>query len=130
LIIWSIIIYKCILENLKISLGGLWRSGQPYTKPVDGNETIESGNNTFVNYDAPNNQNLDSFKRLDASLSYNINLDSNAVATVRAGVINLLNNQNVINRYYEVDPNNSDKAIQIDNLSLEMTPNVSLRIKF
>jgi hypothetical protein len=119
-----------ILENLKISLGGLWRSGQPYTKPVDGNETIESGNNTFVNYDAPNNQNLDSFKRLDASLSYNINLDSNAVATVRAGVINLLNNQNVINRYYEVDPNNSDKAIQIDNLSLEMTPNVSLRIKF
>ena len=119
-----------ILENIKISFGGLWRSGQPYTKPVEGNETIETGNNTFVNYDAPNSQNLDSFKRLDASLSYNFNFDSNTVATIRAGVINLLNHENVINRYYEVDPNNSDQTIQIDNLSLEMTPNVSLRIKF
>lgn len=119
-----------ILENLKISLGGLWRSGQPYTKPVEGNETIETGNNIFVNYDAPNSQNLDSFKRLDASLSYNFSFDSNTIATIRAGVINLLNHKNVINRYYEVDPNNSDQTIQIDNLSLEMTPNVSLRIKF
>jgi CarboxypepD_reg-like domain/TonB dependent receptor-like, beta-barrel/TonB-dependent Receptor Plug Domain len=119
-----------ILENLKISLGGLWRSGQPYTKPVEGNETIETGNNTFVNYDAPNSQNLDSFKRLDASLSYNFSFDSNTIATIRAGVINLLNHKNVINRYYEVDPNNSNQTIQIDNLSLEMTPNVSLRIKF
>lgn len=119
-----------ILESLKISLGGLWRSGQPYTKPVEGNETIETGNNTFVNYDAPNSLNLDSFKRLDASLSYNFNFDSSTIATIRAGVINLLNHKNVINRYYEVDLNNSDQTIQIDNLSLEMTPNVSLRIKF
>jgi len=67
---------------------------------------------------------------LDASLSYNFSFDSNTIATIRAGVINLLNHKNVINRYYEVDPNNSNQTIQIDNLSLEMTPNVSLRIKF
>ena len=52
------------------------------------------------------------------------------MTTIRAGVLNLTNQKNVINRYYKVDPNNSDKAIQINNLSLEMTPNVSLRIKF
>lgn len=119
-----------ILENFKISFGGLWRSGQPYTKPVQGNETIETGTNTFVNYDAPNSQNLDSFKRLDASLSYNFNFNPTTIATIRVGVINLLNQRNVINRYYKVDPNNSEQAIQINNLSLEMTPNVSLRIKF
>jgi hypothetical protein len=119
-----------IFANLKISLGGLWRSGQPYTKPVEGNPTVEIGNNTFVNYEAPNSQNLNSFKRLDASLSYNFNFDSSTIATIRAGVINLLNHKNIINRYYEVDPNNSDQAIQIDNLSLEMTPNISLRVKF
>lgn len=119
-----------ILENLKISLGGIWRSGQPFTKPVQGNETVETGNNTFVNYDSPNSQNLDNFKRLDASLSYSFSLSSNTMTTIRAGVLNLTNQKNVINRYYKVDPNNSDKAIQINNLSLEMTPNVSLRIKF
>ena len=55
---------------------------------------------------------------------------TNTMTTIRAGVLNLTNQKNVINRYYKADPNNSDKAIQINNLSLEMTPNVSLRIKF
>jgi len=119
-----------IHDDLKISLGGIWRSGQPYTKPVEGNETVETGNNTFVNYDSPNSQNLNDFKRLDASLSYNFSFNSETIFTVRAGVLNLTNQKNVINRYYKVDPNNSEQAVQVNNLSLEMTPNVSLRIKF
>ena len=54
-----------ILENLSVSLGGIYRSGQPYTKPVEGNETVQSGNNIFVNYDTPNAENLDDFMRLE-----------------------------------------------------------------
>jgi hypothetical protein len=56
-----------ILDNLKISVGGIC-NGQPYTRPIEGNETVQSGNNTMVNYGAPNSENLDDFMRLDASL--------------------------------------------------------------
>lgn len=46
--------YYDILKNLKIAVGGIWRNGQPYTKPIQGNETVQNGNNTIVNYDSPN----------------------------------------------------------------------------
>ena len=119
-----------ILENFKISIGGNYHNGIPYTKPVEGNETVQNGNNYFVNYDAPNSLNLDDFLRLDASLSYNFKFSSAVKATVRAAVINISNQKNTINRYYKVDPNDSSKAIQINNQSLGLTPNVSFRVNF
>lgn len=119
-----------IVDDLKISIGGIWRSGHPYTKPVEGNETIQNGNNTVVNYDLPNNENLDDFMRLDTSVKYNFNISNTTNASISAGVINLINKKNSINRYYEVDPENSNSAIQINNKSLGLTPNLSLRINF
>ncbi|MES2239247.1 MAG: hypothetical protein V4497_03200, partial [Bacteroidota bacterium] len=119
-----------ILDNLKISIGGIWHNGLPYTKPVEGNETVQNGNNTFVNYDNPNSQNLDDFLRLDTSLSYTFNFTSKLKASLRAGIINLTNQKNSINRYYKVDPNNSEKTIVVNNQSLGFTPNVSFRINF
>jgi hypothetical protein len=113
-----------------VSIGGIWRSGKPYTKPVEGNETVQDGNTTFVNYDTPNAENLNDFKRLDASMNYSFKFSERVKASLRAGVINLTNERNLINRYYEVDPNNSDEAIQIDNTSLGFTPNVSFRVNF
>ncbi|MEW4924947.1 carboxypeptidase-like regulatory domain-containing protein [Algibacter sp. 2305UL17-15] len=119
-----------ILKNFKASLGGIWRSGQPYTKPVEGNETVQNGNNTFVNYGAPNSENLNDFMRLDASLSYDFDLSNKTKCVFRAGVINVLDRKNSINRYYEVDSNDSQSTLQIDNKSLGLTPNVSFRVKF
>ncbi|MFA9187504.1 TonB-dependent receptor domain-containing protein [Flavobacterium magnesitis] len=119
-----------ILNNLKISVGGIWHSGQPYTKAVEGDETVQSGNNIFVNYDTPNSHNLDDFLRLDTSLSYNFNFNSAIKATFRAGIINLTNEKNYINRYYKVDPDDTEKAIEVNNRSLAFTPNVSFRIHF
>ena len=119
-----------IVNNLKISLGGLWRNGQPYTKPVEGNETVQSGNNTRVNYAAPNSQNLNDFMRLDASFSYNFNFTTAIKATIRGGVINITDKNNIINRYYKVDPNDSNSTIVVNNKSLGMTPNLSFRVNF
>ena len=119
-----------ILDNLEISVGGIWHSGIPYTKPVEGNETVQNGNLTFVNYDTPNSENLDEFKRLDISLNYNFSVTDNTKITLNLGVRNVTNEANIINRYYKVDPNDNSKAIQIDNVSLGFTPNASLRIKF
>lgn len=119
-----------ISKNLKIAVGGIWRNGLPYTKPVEGDETIQNGNTTRVNYDAPNSENLDNFMRLDASLNYNFNLSQFAKASFTAGVINITNQDNVINRYYKVNPNDSNDAVQVDNKSLGLTPNLSLRVNF
>ncbi|WP_299250932.1 carboxypeptidase-like regulatory domain-containing protein [uncultured Lacinutrix sp.] len=119
-----------ILEDLKISVGALWRSGQPYTKPLEGNETVQDGNTLFVNYDLPNNENLDDFLRLDTSISYSFKLSNTTKGTLNLGIINLTNQNNVINRYYEVDTNDTEKTIEIDNKSLKLTPNVSFRIRF
>ena len=118
------------MENLKVSVGGIWRSGQPYTKPVEGNETVQNGNNTSVNYDAPNSENLDDFMRLDASISYSFNLSKGIQSVFRVGVLNILDRENSINRYYEVNPKDSNSTIQIDNKSLGLTPNLSFRMKF
>ena len=119
-----------IYKNLKIAVGGIWRNGLPYTKPVEGDETIQNGNTTLVNYDSPNSQNLDNFMRLDASLNYNFDLSQIVKASLTAGVINITNQDNVINRYYKVNPNDSNDAVQVDNKSLGLTPNLSFRVNF
>lgn len=119
-----------ILENLKMAIGGSWHNGLPYTKPVAGNETVQNGNRYFVNYDTPNSQNLDHFLRIDASFSYNLNFSSAIKAILRAGVINITNQNNIINRYYKVDPNDTSKTIQVNNKSLGLTPNISFRLNF
>jgi len=119
-----------LLDNLEVSLGGIWRSGQPFTKPVNGNETIQNGSQTVVNYDTPNSNNLEDFIRLDASINYNFNVSNHIKASLRAGVLNVLDKKNTINRYYEVNPNDSESAVQIDNKSLGLTPNISIRVNF
>ncbi|HJS01616.1 MAG TPA: TonB-dependent receptor [Flavobacterium sp.] len=119
-----------ILNNLKISVGGIWHNGLPYTKPVEGDETVQNGNNTFVNYDSPNSLNLDDFLRLDTSLSYNFNITPKLKAIFRAGIINVSNQKNTLNRYYKVDPNDTEKAIEVSNRSLGFTPNISFRVNF
>ncbi len=116
--------------NFKISVGGIWRSGQPYTEPVAGNETKKNGSFTMVNYSSPNSKNLDDFMRVDTSLSYDFKFNSAVKATVRAGIINVTNQDNVINHYYKVDQNDQSKAVKVENKSLAMTPNINFRVNF
>lgn len=122
--------YYSIIKNIKIAVGGSWRNGQPYTKPIEGAQTKQNGNNVMVNYGPPNSDNLDNFMRLDASLNYNFNLSPLIKASITAGVINVTNQDNVINRYYKVNSNDKNNAVQVDNKSLGLTPNMSFRINF
>jgi len=126
----SLAINYSIIKNLELSLGGIWHSGQPYTKPLEANPTIEINNNYYVNYDQPNIQNVDDFLRLDASLGYTYDFNNTTNISLKAGVRNLSNEDNVINRYYQVDPEDSNNTIEVNNLSLGLTPNVSLRVNF
>jgi hypothetical protein len=83
----------------------------------------------MVNYGAPNSENLDDFMRLDASL-VTVSISPQPLKTLRGGVINITDEDNVINRYYKVDPSNKSNTVTVNNKSLGMTPNVSFRVNF
>ena len=119
-----------ILANLKISLGGLWRSGSPYTQPKKNMQTEQDGNNRIVNYDIPNGENLEPFKRIDLSASYDFKLSNKVKAKLNLGVINILDHENILHRHYRVDTNDEDQALKIDRKSLGITPNAAFRVNF
>ncbi|AUC86711.1 hypothetical protein CW731_10885 [Polaribacter sp. ALD11] len=117
-------------KKLKISFGGVLRSGKPYTKPVVGNETIQNGNRTIVNYDNPNKERLENFFRLDLSGSYNFDFYNAIKATIRLGFTNITDKKNIIDSYYIVADNSANNVTRINNYSLPFTPNLSFRVRF
>lgn len=117
-------------RNFKFSAGGHLRSGKPYTQPVEGDETRREGNNWVVNYSAPNSDILPSFFRIDLSSSYRLELPNKRTLNIGLGILNILDRKNVINRYYRVNRNSPQEAVEINNTSLGFTPNASLRFTF
>jgi hypothetical protein len=106
------------------------RSGKPYTKPIEGNETIQNGNRTIVNYNNPNQERLANFFRIDLSGSYDFNFSEAVKSTIRIGFTNLTDKQNTIDSYYVVDNSNANNVRRVDNFSLPFTPNLSFRVNF
>jgi len=119
-----------IARNLKVSFGGVLRTGKPYTKPIKNNETIQNGNRTIVNYNNPNEERLANFFRIDLSGSYDFNFSDAIKSTIRVGFNNLTNKKNTIDSYYVVDNSRADNVKRIDNFSLPFTPNLSFRVNF
>jgi hypothetical protein len=119
-----------VTENLKVSFGGVLRSGKPYTKPIEGNETIQNGNRTIVNYNNPNQERLANFFRIDLSGSYDFNFSEAVKSTIRIGFTNLTDKQNTIDSYYVVDNSSANNVRRVDNFSLPFTPNLSFRVNF
>lgn len=119
-----------VFSNFKFSLGGYMRSGKPFTKPVEEKETRRDGNNWIVNYAGPNSASLPPFCRVDMSASYSFEFSKTSELQISLGIINLLDRENVINRYYRVDRNDPTEAVEINNLSLGFTPNTSLHFRF
>lgn len=117
-------------RNFKFSLGGNLRTGKPYTRPVDGNETRREGNNWIVNYGKPNAENLPYFFRIDLSSSYNLVLNHVGNLNIGIGVLNVLDRENIINRYYRVSTNDRQETVEVNNTSLGLTPNASLKFTF
>jgi len=81
-----------------------------------------------INYEAANSSRLDDYMRVDASASYYFNLGKKLQVNTSVSVWNVLNTENVINKYYRVsDSNTVDEVIQY---SLGLTPNMSIRVSF
>ena len=112
------------VNNFKLALGLNWHSGKPNTLPSE----IQDGTNNDIEYNAPNSERLKDYVRTDFSTTYTFELSPKATAIVGASIWNLFNQKNVINTYYTLDTENNINTVE--NLSLGITPNISLRVHF
>ncbi|WP_296324962.1 TonB-dependent receptor plug domain-containing protein [Winogradskyella sp.] len=110
-------------DNLKLSAGINWHSGRPYTQPLPGQI-----NPKIIAFDTPNGERLPNYARIDISAIYDFQFAENVHAEVGASIWNVLDKENIINRFFTLDAN--DNIVQNDELALGLTPNFSLRLKF
>ncbi|WP_341216602.1 TonB-dependent receptor plug domain-containing protein [uncultured Wocania sp.] len=112
-------------NDIKFALGLNWRSGKPTTLPDYAND--DPDDNT-ITYTTPNGSNLDNYLRADCSTTYSFNIFNRSRAVVGASVWNIFNQKNIINTYYSLDADNMIN--KVENHSLGITPNVSIRVTF
>lgn len=106
------------------SLGYNWRTGQPFTMPVPGNEVVDEQ----INYLPPNSSELSQYSRLDGSLMYRFSFSGKMEARMGGSVWNILNRSNEISSYYRfTDINFPDEVMQY---GLERTINLFMQINF
>ena len=111
-------------NDIKLALGLNWHSGKPTTFP----DVNDNPNDNTITYALPNSNNLDDYLRADCSATYSLNLSDTSRATVGISVWNILNKKNIINTYYTLDEDNMIN--KVENQSLGITPNVSIRVSF
>jgi len=116
-------------NHFKIGAGLNFRSGKPFTEPLDDPNAINTAvfPNT-INYKSPNSSRLPTYLRADASATYDFLLSRKIEATLGASVLNLFNKRNLLNTYYRL--NESNEIETIESISLGLTPNLSFRIRF
>jgi len=108
-------------NNFQISAGLNWRTGKPYTEVsaiVDG----------VIVYEDPNSSQLDDYLRVDLSAKYWFQITEGVRGEIGASLWNLLDNQNIVNTYFQVDGDGNLETIQ--QYALGFTPNFMLRVNF
>ena len=109
------------IKNLQLSAGVNWRTGKPIT--------MSSGIiNGEIIYHAPNSSRLDDYLRVDLSAKYLFKISNRVGGEIGASIWNLLDNQNIINTYFQVDTKGNLETIQ--QYALGFTPNIMFRISF
>ena len=81
-----------------------------------------------ITYPEPNSSRLDDYLRIDLSAKYLFKISNQVGGEIGASVWNLLDNQNILNTYFQVDQNNNLETIQ--QYALGFTPNIMFRISF
>jgi hypothetical protein len=111
-------------NRLKIALGSRWYTGKPVTTPRVNFPIFGQ-----INYNDPNNERLEDYFQVNFSAFYTWHVAKRTTLQFGISVLNLLNNRNVINRYYRV--NTAENTIEsVNTYSLERTPNVVAKITF
>ncbi|MBT8320355.1 MAG: TonB-dependent receptor, partial [Eudoraea sp.] len=116
-------------KGFKLGVGLNYRTGRPYTEPLEGAAGINTSVFPFtIAYQSPNSSTLPDYLRADLSALYDFNIGSKVRATAGASVLNVLNRRNVLNTYYRF--NRQLEIETVESISLGLTPNISFRVSF
>ncbi|MEM8847483.1 MAG: carboxypeptidase-like regulatory domain-containing protein [Bacteroidota bacterium] len=116
-------------NKLKLGLGINYRTGRPFTEPLEGDEALNTS--VFpaqINFQDSNSSRLPEYFRADASAIYNFDISRRIKANAGISVLNLTNRRNILNTYYRVAEDNQIETVE--NISLGITPNLSFRVSF
>lgn len=118
-----------IYRGLKLGVGLNYRTGKPYTQPLEGPAGINASVFPFtIDYQSPNSSRLPDYLRADVSAGYDFDLSPTVRATAGASVLNIFNRRNVLNTYYRLNRQNEIETVE--SISLGLTPNISFRVAF
>lgn len=116
-------------KNLKIALGSKWHSGRPETSPSTSNLDFSNPAKPEIIYNSPNNKNMNPFFEVNFSANYDWILTSKSNLQFGLSILNILNRNNSINKYYRV--NNANESIEsVNTVALKRTTNLSVKYTF
>ena len=116
------------IGNLKLGMGFNYRTGRPFTEPIEDSSLDTTVFPAQINFKAPNSSRLPEYFRADASATYTFNLSERVKAKAGISLLNLTDRTNILNRYFRVSGENEIE--RVDNTSLGLTPNFSFRLSF
>ena len=113
-------------NSVKLALGCKWHTGKPITTPTT---TTVDTNNPVINYNTPNNSQLEDFFQVNFSASKNWKLNNKVGLQTNVSLLNILNTKNSINKFYRI--NSSNNTVQsVDTYALNLTPNLNIKLSF
>ena len=110
-------------DAFKIAAGINWRNGKPYTQPDPADPVVDG----TIQYQAVNQERLDEYLSVDASVLYTFGLSGTQLETGLA-VWNLIDLDNTLEQYYRLDV--QDQLQTFQQQALGWTPQALLRWKF
>lgn len=117
------------IQNFRIALGSKWYSGRPETTPSTYVINNSDPTNPTIDYNSPNNKNLNHFFQVNFSTTYKWESSNNLEYKIGFSVLNVLNRKNEINEYYRINKV-SNSIEEVKTYSIERTPNLSFRVIF
>ena len=118
-------------KALKLAAGLNWRTGKPFTTPVDGQELIINEQTAVLQFNSPNEQRLPDYFRLDFSAEYAWNISEGVELQCNLSILNVLDKTNTLNVRYIIENTDTETSVKrIEEVSLGFTPNFSVQVFF
>ena len=119
------------IKKIKLSLGGHWHSGLPYTDTT-GTLSVNKLGTYVPEYEQPNDLQLDPYFRLDFAAEYQWWTQKNTEYRFNLGLLNLTNQENILGRRFRggLNASGNPEISTIDTYSLGFTPNLALKVSW
>ncbi|MEM7087908.1 MAG: TonB-dependent receptor [Bacteroidota bacterium] len=118
-------------NSFKFAAGLNWRTGKPFTSPVEGEEFVLLDTQPVLQFNPPNQERLPDYFRLDLSAEYVWKISEKLKAQFNMSILNLLDKTNTLNVRYILEEDEEEVLVKrIEELSLGFTPNFSVQLFF